>query len=73
MSTITAKKAKPRNGDRITLHFSALPGKTYGPYPWNEAIGQAEFAALLSRLDARSLILDALVDGEATAETNNAT
>ena len=67
--TVTVRKAAPRRGARVTLHFSALPDREFGPYPWGEAIIDLTISALLSRVDARSLVLDALATGEATTET----
>lgn len=64
--TVTVKKA-PRK--RFTLEFSALPDQSFGPYGFAEAISQVGFAALLSPIDARNLVMDAAVDGAATAET----
>jgi hypothetical protein len=68
MDTVTVSKAKPYRGPRVTLAFSKLPGRTYGPYPWGEAVTDLTISALLSRVDARSLVLDALVVGSATRE-----
>lgn len=69
MSTVTVKKARPRNGPRVTLHFSKLPGQTFGPYAWTEAVTDLTVSALLPRVEARNLVLDALIAGEATTDT----
>jgi hypothetical protein len=66
---VTVRKAKPYKGDRVTLHFERLPDKAFGPYPWGEAITDLTVSALLPRVEARNLVLDALATGEATAIT----
>jgi hypothetical protein len=66
--TVTVRKAG-RRGERVTLHFSALPDREFGPYPWPDAVTDLTVSALLSRPAARDLVLDALATGEATAET----
>lgn len=69
--TVTIRKAKPRNGvSRVTLHFSKLPGRDFGPYYVGEAITDLMVSALLDRFDARHLVLNALATGEATTETS---
>lgn len=70
--TVTVTKAKPYRGERVTLAFSQLPGKTFGPYPWGEAITDLTISALLPRVDARALVLHALASGTATAEMRSA-
>jgi hypothetical protein len=60
--TVTCKRK------RYTLTFSKLPGRSFGPYDFTEAIGQLYVGALLSRLEARDLVMDA-----ATAEDHTAT
>ncbi len=67
--TVTVRKARPRNGARVTLHFSKLPGRKFGPYPWPEAITDLTISALLPRIDARNLVFEALATGEATTDT----
>lgn len=61
-ATVTCKRK------RYTLTFSKLPGRSFGPYDFAEAIGQLRIAALLSALEARDLVMDA-----ATAEDRTAT
>jgi hypothetical protein len=68
MDTVTVTKVKPRKGPRVTLAFSKLSGQTFGPYPWGEAITDLTISALLSRVDARALVFDAIVVGSATRE-----
>lgn len=53
---------------RYTLSFSQLPGKTFGPYEFVEAIGQLHVGALISRRAARDLVLQAFSDGSAKTE-----
>ena len=72
MKTVTVKRVK-RAGTyqdvaHVTLHFSSLPDRTFGPYPWPEAVTDLTVSALLSRLDARNLVLDALAVGTMTRE-----
>lgn len=70
MATVTVCRATPaRKAERVMLHFSALPGQAFGPYPWGEAITDLTVSALLSRVDARTLVLDALAKGKATTDT----
>lgn len=68
MNTVTVKKVTRRNADNVTLSFSKLPGQKFGPYPWKDAVTELTFSALLSRADARNLVLDALATGTATTE-----
>lgn len=59
--TVTCKRK------RYTLTLSKLPGRSFGPYDFAEAIGQLYVGALLSRLDARSLVMDAATSADHTA------
>lgn len=52
---------------RYRLAFSKLPGQDFGPYDFAEAIGQLHVGALLSRLDARNLVMDAATSPDHTA------
>jgi hypothetical protein len=52
--------------NRYSLTFDALPGKAFGPYDFREAREQLYVAALLSRVEARALLLDAWTAGAAT-------
>lgn len=52
---------------RYRLEFSELPGRSFGPYDFAEAIGQLHVAALLSRLEARDLVMDAATSADHTA------
>lgn len=67
--TVTVTRVRSYRGERVTLEFSRLPGRVFGPYHWGEAITDLTVSALLSRLDARSLVLDALTQGTATTGT----
>lgn len=51
---------------RYYLTFSRLPGKKFGPWTQAEAIRDLTVSALLDRLDARTLVMDAAQDGAAT-------
>lgn len=63
MHTVTVT----RKGKRFVSQFSQLPGRTFGPYDMPEMIQDLTVSALLSKLDARTLVLDAAADGSATA------
>jgi len=52
---------------RYRLEFSKLPGRPFGPYEFAEAITQLYVAALLSRLEARNLVMDAATSADRTA------
>jgi hypothetical protein len=52
---------------RYTLTFSKLPGQSFGPYEFAEAISQLYVCALLSRPDARNLVMDAATSAKRTA------
>lgn len=67
--TVTVTRARSYRGERVTLEFSRLPGRVFGPYYWGEAITDLTVSALLPRLAARNLVLDALTQGAATTET----
>ncbi len=67
--TVTVTRVRSYRGERVTLAFSRLPGRVFGPYYWGEAITDLTVSALLSRPAARSLVLDALAQGTATTET----
>lgn len=55
---------------RYISEFSALPGRTFGPWDMPEMIQDLTVSALLDRREARDLVFDAAVDGAATTETN---
>jgi hypothetical protein len=63
---ITRITSKGSKSPRFTVNFSRLPGKPFGPYSTAGAIAQLEAAALLTRADARDLILNAEGNGCAT-------
>lgn len=65
VATVTVRK----RGQRFTSEFSALPGRTFGPWDMAEMIRDLTVSALLSRYDARNLVMDAAVKGECTTET----
>ena len=64
-ATVTVRK----RGERFTSEFSALPGRTFGPWDMPEMIRDLKISALLSAVDARNLVFDAAAQGSATAET----
>lgn len=68
--TVTSSAAMGSSGKEWTLEFSRLPGQKFGPYGFTEVIGQLRIAALLSPLDARNLVMDAVTQGTVTAETD---
>lgn len=65
MATVTVRKC----GQRFRAEFSALPGRVFGPWDMAEMIQDLTISALLPRLDARTLVMEAAVKGSATAET----
>jgi len=66
---VTVTKGRKYKGEhRYTLTFSAPPDRTFGPYDFAEAGKELYVAALLPRMDARNLVLDAFANGSATAE-----
>src|SRR3954453_17654398 len=62
--TVTVRKVR----ERYTSQFSMLPDKTFGPWDMAEMIRDLKILALLSPIDARSLVFDAAVKGEATTD-----
>lgn len=61
MPTVTVRK----KGKRFTLEFSRLPGKSFGPWSFEETIRDLTISALLEPLAARDLVMDAAVHGSA--------
>lgn len=70
--TVIASAGMRRFGNEtsraFTLTFSKLPGQSFGPYSFSEAVRDLRVSALLAPLAARNLVLDAM-SGPATAET----
>ncbi|MFJ4342639.1 hypothetical protein [Streptomyces sp. NPDC088915] len=66
--TVTVRKS----GTRYTSEFSALPGRTFGPWDFPEMVQDLTISALLEPRAARDLVMDAAVanDGAATAPIN---
>jgi hypothetical protein len=62
--TVTVKKY----GKRFKMSFSKLPDRVFGPYDFAETIRDLRVSALLSPVDARSLVIDATVNGAATTQ-----
>ena len=54
---------------RYKLAFSALPGQSFGPWEFDETVRDLTVSALLSPIDARNLVLTALICGSATSPT----
>lgn len=65
VSTVTVRA---RRG-RYTAEFSALPGRTFGPWDMPEMIQDLRISALLEPHEARDLVFDATVTGSATTNT----
>ncbi|MFI1765347.1 hypothetical protein ACH41H_25275 [Streptomyces sp. NPDC020800] len=65
--TVTVRKT----GDRYVSEFSALPGRTFGPWDFSEMIRDLKVSALLTPLAARDLVMDAAVHGTATTTTHH--
>lgn len=63
MSTVTVTK----KGQKFTVTFSRLPAHTFRPWGFPETIRDLTISALLTPLAARDLVMDAAVQGSATA------
>jgi hypothetical protein len=63
LKTVTVTK----KGKHFVSSFSPLPGRTFGPYGFAEMVRDLTVSALLSPLDARTIVCDAAVDGSATS------
>jgi len=63
--TVTVTK----HGNRFKVSFSQLPGHTFGPWDLTETVRDLTISALLERPAARNLVMDAAVNGSATAST----
>ncbi|MCX4826637.1 hypothetical protein OG883_44155 [Streptomyces sp. NBC_01142] len=63
--TVTVHAAR----GRYTAEFSALPGRTFGPWDMAEMIQDLTISALLEPREARDLVFDAAVKGAATTGT----
>lgn len=50
------------------LAFSRLPGQEFGPWRFAETVRDLRVSALLSPVDARSLVMEATTLGTATAQ-----
>lgn len=57
-----------KRGKRFVITHSRLPGQKFGPFDFAEAGRELFIGMLLSRMDARNLMLDASEHGSATAE-----
>ena len=56
-----------KRGRRFVSEFSKLPGQVFGPYDFAEIVSDLRVSAFLAPLDARNLVMDAAVNGTATA------
>lgn len=72
MDVVNATVTVRKHGKRFVSEFSVLPGRTFGPWDASEMIQDLTISALLSRLDARSLVFDAAAEGSATVDTGGA-
>jgi hypothetical protein len=52
------------------LTFSKLPGQEFGPWRFDETIGDLRVSTSVSHLDARDLVMEATTEGTATRETS---
>lgn len=64
MHTVTIVK----KGQRFTVTFSQLPGRTFGPWEFAQTVRDLQVSALLSPISARDLVMDAATQGSATSE-----
>lgn len=62
MSTVTITR---KRRDRFVVTFSALPGRTFGPWNFAETVRDLRVSALLTAREARDLVLDADASGKA--------
>jgi hypothetical protein len=70
MDYVTVTVVKRRTGFPLyTLAFSALHGQTFGPWAFDETVRDLTVSALLSPIDARNLVLTALICGSVTSPT----
>lgn len=70
--TVTCNRNGYTNGMHqsvFKITFSKLSDLSWGPFAMGETIRELTICALLSPLDARSLVFDAATNGEATTET----
>jgi hypothetical protein len=56
-----------RQGDQYVVEFSALPSTVFGPWDFTVTVWVLTVSAVLSPIDARTLVLDAYTNGSATA------
>lgn len=57
-----------RAGNQFVVTFSALPGREFGPWAFDEAVRDLTVSVLLEPLAARDLVLDAHTNGSATTD-----
>jgi hypothetical protein len=57
------------DGGLYTTHFSNLPSETFGPFDWKATVLVLRAGALLTPVEALSLVLGAAVNDRATTET----
>ena len=65
-ATVTVRS----QGDKYVCEVSQLPGQTFGPWDMPEMIQDLTISALLTPLQARDVVMDAAIHGEATTEMN---
>lgn len=66
MATVTVTK----RGNKFVSRFSALPGRTFGPWSRNEMVLDLTVSALLTATAARGLVNQATDAGTATVPTD---
>ena len=71
--TVTVTRARSGRDSRYTLSFSALPGRTFGPWDFAETARDLRVSALMTPVDARNLVCDAAARGTATSEMGSYT
>lgn len=65
MPTVTVTK----KGKRYFAQYSQLPGRTFGPFPFEEMVRDLFIAALLPMQAARDLVLAASSGSPASSST----
>lgn len=68
--TVTVTRQGKLGRDRFQVAFSALPGRTFGPWDFARTVQDLTVSALLSPLDARDLVMEAGALGHAIGPVN---
>lgn len=69
-ATVTVTRQGKLGRARFQIAFSALPGRTFGPWSFAQTVRDLTVSALLSPLGARNLVMEAGALGSATGLVN---